>query len=81
MATYNEVVLSPSSPPHEGLRVLLQELSLNMRRGLVLNATRERGEEGSKGEGETGGGGGKRERERERERVRERERERERERD
>ena len=51
METYYEVVFSPSPPSHECLSVLLQELSLNMRWGVVLNVE----------------GGRERERERERE--------------
>ena len=47
--TYNKVVFSPSFSSHEGLGVLLQELSLNMRRGLVLSPQeRERGREGGR---------------------------------
>ena len=60
--TYNKVVFSPSFSSHEGLGILLQELSLNMRRGLVLSPQeRERGREG-----EREGGRERREGERER---------------
>ena len=59
--TYNKVVFSPSFSSHEGLGVLLQELSFNMRRGLVLSP-QEREREG----GREGGREGEREREGER---------------
>ena len=53
--TYNKVVFSPSFSSHEGLGVLLQELSFNMRRALALSPQeRERGRLEREGERERG---------------------------